>query len=156
MQIPGWLKEGAKWGGGTIGGILVTFMVTSYIERPRPSAEIAQISITNYDSNMTKENRKTIVPVPLTDSLFSELAESKWTEAFRDPFDELLKVVTKLNRNKQYVESYLEHAQNYIQLKKEITLLLNGDGSKPTKAADSFLTIGSRSMDSSMDLFDRR
>ena len=136
MQIPGWLKEGAKWGGGTIGGILVTLSIASYAERPRPSAEIAQISITNYDEDMTRENRKSIVPVPLADSLFSELAESAWTEEFRDPSDDLTKVVAKLNRNKQYVESYLRHAQSYIQLKKEMMLFLNGERS--AKAAESF------------------
>jgi hypothetical protein len=66
MPIPVWLKEGAKWGGGTIAGIFLTWMVTSYIERARPSAEIAQITITNSDSDMSPATFKRIVSVPLT------------------------------------------------------------------------------------------
>jgi hypothetical protein len=136
MPIPAWLKEGAKWGAGTIVGILATLLITSYAERARPSAEITQIKINASDNDLAKANLKRIVSVPLTEGLFSELAESAWTEAFRDPSDILEKVISKLGRDREYVEGYLRHAQSYILLKKEMTLLLNGERSP--KAAENF------------------
>jgi hypothetical protein len=137
MPIPGWLKEGAKWGAGTIGGILVTLAITSYADRARPSAEVAQIKISASDNDLAKASLKRIVSVPLaSEDLFSELAQSAWTEAFRDPSDVLEKVISKLGRNREYVEGYLRHAQSYLQLKKEMTLLLNGE--KSPKAAENF------------------
>jgi hypothetical protein len=45
-------------------------------------------------------------------------------------------VVAKLNRNREYVEEYLRHAQNFLQLRKEMALFLNGERSP--KAAESF------------------
>jgi hypothetical protein len=137
---PTWLKEGTKWGLGTVVGVLVTLIITSkftlYAERPRPFAEIAQISITESDDDVARASLKRIVSVPLSDDLFSELAQSAWTEAFRDPSDVLPKVVSKLNRNREYVESYLRHAQSYFQLRKEMALLLNGE--RTPRAAENF------------------
>src|SRR5689334_5885030 len=136
MPMRVWLKEGAKWGGGTIAGVFLTWMVTSYIERARPSAEIAQITITNSDSDVPPAAFKRIVSVPVKEDVFTELHQSAWTEAFRDPSDILGKVIAKLKRNKEYVEGYLRHAEDYRGLKKEMTFLLTGE--KTAKAAETF------------------
>src|SRR5690349_10823517 len=133
MPAPAWLKEGTKWVLVSIGGGLVvwiaTYYVESYFERPRPSVEIAQIGITDSSADSTKTIRKRIVSVPLDESLFKELAQSTWTESFRDPSDDLSKIIAKLNRNKEYVENFLRHAGNYEQIKKEMGMLLNGERS---------------------------
>jgi hypothetical protein len=138
VSIAGWLKEGAKWGAGTLVGVLLTLVVTSYLERPRPSVEIAQISTTSADADAGLENPsfKRIVSVPLSDDLFTELAQSVWTESFRDPSDALPKIISRLNTNKGYVEAYLRHAQDYLRLRREMTLLLNGERS--ARAAENF------------------
>src|SRR5690348_9445816 len=107
MPAPTWLREGTKWILVSIGGGLVTWTATyyveSYLQRPRPSVEIAQIGISDSSNDPAKAARKRIASVPLDDNLFKELAQSTWTESFRDPSDDLSKIIAKLNRNKEYV-----------------------------------------------------